>query len=779
MTTATMTLLDALVLAVRKAGHINRGVLATPAAILWPDAERQWESVLPRLLAVLPELLVLGPYRPDKRQGPAIWLKWALAGRAEGYTPGKHIPIIYLPGVGRSDLRAIETCERDLQPLAELQYRGTFFSQQNAKDWTVNAFLVSKQGGQSLTVAKDLATQEALARAVAAAGLLDRPIDELQGRTLDAPFFNAMLAPRPERDALEWLIDPVLFKQQKTAAHWDVFRSRCQKDLAFDPEKMAVEEARERFCQAQGGWKALWSWYEENHLKVPGLYEKLLTVQPPQAQGGLFASWEACANYPSFNAAREDELRTALVGLAQKSPAEARSATEQLENLHGPRRKWLWAQMGEAPLAQVLESLAAIARGGAQAVAGQTPETMADAYRQAGWKVDAASLKAQAGAGSLPNRQAVEAALKAIYVPWLDDTARRFQKVVHDAGGLGPRSSHFEPAESGTCTVFVDGLRYDVAMMLQERLNGLGETAVHAAWTSLPSVTASGKAWVSPIAAAVEGRPDDADFEPGVAGTPHDLNAYYFKKLLQEGGIQRLGGDATADVNGRAWTEVGDLDQYGHEHGLKLARDLDKRLDELVESLEELIGMGWRRVRIVTDHGWLLVPGAMPKVELASHQAATRWGRCATLNASAPATDHTFNWSWCPDVRIAVAPGIGSFKAGEVYSHGGLSLQESLVPILELRVPQAAAAPVAIDLELAWVGLTCTVTSAPLAEFKVDIRTKPHDAASSVVASPKGLESGKARLLVDDDDKEGVAASVVVLNAQGSVVHKMTTVIGE
>jgi hypothetical protein len=50
-----------------------------------------------------------------------------------------------------------------------------------------------------------------------------------------------------------------------------------------------------------------------------------------------------------------------------------------------------------------------------------------------------------------------------------------------------------------------------------------------------------------------------------------------------------------------------------------------------MERVEELIQAGWRRFRIVTDHGWLLLPGGLPKTELPMHQVETRWGRSAIL----------------------------------------------------------------------------------------------------------------------------------------------------
>ena len=203
-----MNLTELLVEAVRSAAKVNRSLMVPPAAILWTDADRIWESAIPQLAKQLPELFVLGDYAPEVRQGPSIWLKCAVAGKLGTQLPGGTVPILYLPGTSRADLRAIETCPRELQPLAELQYRGVFWSQVNGKDWTVNAFLSAKKGGLGLDVAQDSATQEALRRVLAAGMLLDRQVEDLQGKPISAAWLDALLAPNPTRDVLAWLNDP-------------------------------------------------------------------------------------------------------------------------------------------------------------------------------------------------------------------------------------------------------------------------------------------------------------------------------------------------------------------------------------------------------------------------------------------------------------------------------------------------------------------------------------------------------------------------------------------
>ena len=72
--------------------------------------------------------------------------------------PDGAIPIVYLPGISRQELRAIEECPRWLQPLAGLQYRGVLWTHKNGRDWTIAGFLQSADGGLGIPVAADSAT---------------------------------------------------------------------------------------------------------------------------------------------------------------------------------------------------------------------------------------------------------------------------------------------------------------------------------------------------------------------------------------------------------------------------------------------------------------------------------------------------------------------------------------------------------------------------------------------------------------------------------------------
>ena len=573
-TTATQlgTSLAAAVLAAAKG---NSHTATTAAAVLWPDKEGQWLAALPALKKLIPSLCELGEYNPGQRCGPAVWLKCAIAGSLpEVQLDG--IPVVYLPGVSRAELRAIESCPRDLQPLAELQYRGAFWSQASAKDWTLAAFLSSKNGGLGLDVAQDKATQEALLQALQAGVLLDRSVDEFKGRTINAEWLLGLLAPNPTRDLLVWMNAPDAARSQWSGVLWEVFAKRCKMDFGFDPVADGVLVAAERLAKAEGKWAAVAELYRDSYNSFPNIFGLLAKVQPPQM--GLFPDQGLLAGYPQANEQSESALRYALSACASMMALQACSAVLAAEKEHGLRRSWLWARMGRSPLAEALGHLALVAGRCSTLPIGQTPAELAAGYQQSGWQVDQAALHALACVHAKADLDVVGAALRAMYLPWVEEAARRLQEAAKTAGGLPAL-----PAEkasglgAGTCTVFVDGLRYDVAVQLQQRLSALGDTNLSARWTSLPSVTASGKAWCSPVAAHIAGTATDTEFEPRVAADGKPLSGHNFRKLLTDQGIQPLDKHETGDPHGQAWTEAGDLDHYGHEHGLRLARDLNSQ----------------------------------------------------------------------------------------------------------------------------------------------------------------------------------------------------------
>ncbi len=181
------TFFEALVREVQEASIETKRDQVPPVTLLWPDKDRQWELLLPRLRESLP-LFTLGTYHPQERAGPAYWLRCVIAGTLPEYAlPPGQVPILYLPGLRSHEIQAIAALPRLLQPLAELQYRGILWRQKrNGRDWTIHSFLQSKL---NIQVAAPIETKAALRDALP--WLVDEPLARLrQESPLHVPFFD-------------------------------------------------------------------------------------------------------------------------------------------------------------------------------------------------------------------------------------------------------------------------------------------------------------------------------------------------------------------------------------------------------------------------------------------------------------------------------------------------------------------------------------------------------------------------------------------------------------
>jgi len=777
------TLLEAVRASLGHAARYNPGDVVAPAAVLWTDADSQWQPVVEQLRGLMPELLTLGDYDPDARTGPAIWLRCVIepAVRAEKFPdlawPADGVPVIYMPGVSRQTLRAVEECPDALKPLVELQYRGAVWTQKNGRDWTVLAFLVNDEEGLGLNVAEDKLTHRAMLGALSQLAIT--PVTRLQGKRLEAEDFDKLMIGDTPRDLLLWLGDPEGTRGQWDEGKWSAFRNRCRQEYSFDPETDGEIVGGEKLGQRQDAWYGVWQRFAESPALYPGIPDLLRRAKP---KGEFLFDQEP---WPDENDVKEAALQVALLAVGQMKPAEARSHLQQLEAEHGVRRDWVWARLGMCPLANALEHLAVLAKLSAITLGGESPDAMAKLYSEGGYLTDDAAMRAMACVKSIDDTAAVRTALRCVYLPWLEDTTRHFQQCI--ASKMLPGVSEQDRLEVNDrgCILFVDGLRFDIGqrlgVMAAERQL---EVSTGWRWAALPTVTATAKPATSPAAVKLRGGQLGTDFCPETDDGGERLTAERFRKLLGAAGLQILGPSELGDAQGanaRAWTEFGEFDKLGHDLQAKLAGRIEEQLELLMERVQGLLEAGWTQVHVVTDHGWLMVPGGMPKVQIPKYLVESRWSRCASIKDSSHVQIPVAGWSWNPQERFAFAPGAHCFVAGKEYAHGGVSLQECLVPALTLTSTNAPASAVVTVSEVQWVGLRCRVRVEPAVEgLLADLRTKPNVQDSSITEPRKGktLDAiGKTSLLVDDS-LEGTMASIVIVDASGRVVAKEPTTVG-
>ena len=767
-----VTLLDALVSAVLRAGAYNKNDQAPPTVVLWTDKERQWEALLPQLRQRLPSLLTFDAahFAPAQRRGPAYWLRCMIAGTLpDDRLPAETLPILYLPGVSKQEMRAVEECPKPLQPLAELQFRGVVWTQRNGRDWTIAAFLQSNDGGLGIEVAADQATRQALIRALPR--LVQEPIEHLRKEApLRAAFFDELLNPDEVRSLLLWLNDPSGYRQQVSDEAWASFCGVCKRKYQFDPEKDGPISAATLLGKKYGVWAPVWQRYFESARSYPNLPDLLQRARPAQ-----LALFEPREPWPQENQSDEAILRERLTALRDRVPDEARATIEELEKEHGPRRAWVWAGLGHSPLATALQHLVTLARETERALGGTSVAEIATQYADRGWRADAAVIDALAAVQHADDVAAVKAAIVPLYRTWLEKSVSAFQKAA-EAGYLW--QSLPAPAP-GTCILFSDALRFDVGQRLAEALRQNGLTSdVKWQLVALPSITSTAKAAVSPVADRFSGD-RAAGLEPTYGSNSTRVIADVLRKALDEAGYQVLRGDDRGDPSGRAWSELGAIDSYGHEHGWKIAHHVEAELLAIQQRIEALLDWGWKQIVVVTDHGWLMLPGGLPKIELPNHLTVIRKGRCARLKDGSNTDQQVVPWHWDKSVRIAVATGIGCYEAGKEYEHGGLSPEECVTPIITVTRPLAPGANLITIDDVTWRGMRCRIkVSGARTGLTVDIRSKAGAAHTSLVDPRSPDAEGTVSLLVADDDRLGEAVFVVVLDETGALLSQTHTTVG-
>jgi hypothetical protein len=765
--------LDKLISSIRDSGKYNADVQSAPDCILWTDKERLWETAMPFLSKAMPELLVFGEYDKERKKGPAIWIRSAIAGAVENIDFEGRIPIVYFPGVSKLDLRAVESCPEELKPVAELQYRGNVWCQQNNKDWTLRAYLENRQYGLGLRLAKDRDCLSSLQ--IALRQFLEIKYNEIESKYLDGDYFNTLLSGEdPIRDVLHWLNDEEEFKGSRDETSWNAFVQVCKSKFGFSPASDGAIKAAGLMALKESSWGPVWNRFEETpsiYLNIPNQIRK---TDPPADFFTDKSGW------PQWNETEESNLRRELSDIGGKTAQDASSLISELFEKHKERVKCVWYKLDQAPLLKSLFYLNQVQELVRGPRGGSNLEDFAITYEDFGWKIDDLVLFSYSHVKNQNDLSIIKDILKVVYLPWLQEVNQNFQETVRsNSYPVTDESSEFEEKE---CVLFIDGLRYDTAKRLVKRLSHLSIKEKQV-WSALPSVTATGKAYVSPVKSLITGGLNASEFEPETKNGGKSLRGgNQLRTLLNNNGWKILSPDDMSTNVPNGWCEFGDLDKEGHVKGLKLSGRIDLILSEVEEKIRSIIEHGWTKIRVVTDHGWLLMPGGLPKVDLTAGLSETKWARCAFVKEGVDLGGRVsmYPWSWNNAVSYALPRGVACFKANVEYTHGGLSLQECLNLELHIEVIRTDNSRVEFE-EVVWKGLRCKVSVMGTAGGEgFDIRLEPANPESSICMKESTIdENGKASSLIENDDMIGKIVYLVILDKNGKVLGQQETTLGE
>ncbi len=768
-----LSIYDKVIQALAQAENHNSHLMVKPEVIVWLDPDNQWSDVIAVLQASLPQLLILGNYDPSLKSGPAIWLKCMIARLLpEADWDAAAIPIVYLPNVSKNDLKDVGNAVFNFQPLLEYQYTGTLFLQENGREWSILAFVENPLSGLGVKVAKDTATKAALKKTLST---IFQDKDVFSSRNfVDADYLNNQLFPNIIPTILNWLCKGEAFFQTLDAGKREVFTHLCKSQYDFEPDPKNIKAIAEKLGAQKNAWKYVWQLYATAPHKYADIEALLRLAKPTDLGTGIFALPEE--SWPQVNEQKEVLLGENLEKAAKLDAVKALSLLNNLETEHRERRDWVWRELGKSPLAEALVYLVLMASKSRESYASASIDDLKNYYTTEGYQIDQAMRQAFAVVRTDKDKTLIKGIIHLFYQPWLGTLTNKFQKLVEADATIF--TAQMAREETEPYVLFVDAFRYELAESFKERLvEKKYKVQLDNSWSAIPSLTPTAKPNVSPIATLVSTQSKIVEFRPQLHNGK-DLQTAVFREALKIKNYIHVTHPNDIQSDGKHWQEIGDIDTKGHEEQADMVRRVEELFGQVQEALDNAFARGIKRIKIVTDHGWLLLPGGLPKTQLNAGLTETRWGRCALIKHGAQTDLLHLPWRWDPSVFIAYAPSISFFKANEAYAHGGISLHECLVPTLYIENPNVLTVNGAIK-GVKWVNLTCQIMTTEVPEgYAIDIRTKYNDAKTSIVLTQnKQLKENKVKLMVDDA-AEAQAATIVLLDENERIINKQATTVG-
>jgi len=768
------SLLDYIIKSITAAKQYNSSQVTAPNVILWPDPESQWISIQDILREEIPAFLTLGKYNPEVNQGPAIWLKCMVDRMLPDADWDENtIPVIYMPGISKVDIKKIEEAPSAQQPLMEYQFTGSLWTQENGREWTIMAFIQNIEHGMGLEVDRDNATKEALIKTLPS---IVQESSSFFRKKVDADFLNELLVPQVIPNLLKWIEggdDALAFLSlDQKEAFKDVVKSQYQLNLNYS----LVLDYVKGIGSQKDPWHKVWQYFANAPHKYPKLIEYLEQATPDDLGTGMFKLPED--SWPPVNRQKEEELKKAILKLKKKESSFALEQLEQLATEHKSRLQWVWMELRQSPLAEALPKMLELAKQSLQTYNNDSITSLSKYYQSEGYKIDHTLRQLYLIADNKEYKETIQVITDIFYRPWLEKMTNRFQELVKANADDITDTAPQEIIAKAPFILFVDAFRYDIALEFTKQLSNRFDTEIQQVWSALPSLTPTSKPSVSPVAASVSKTSEIDSFQPYLtSGKP--LTHYYFKNELNDKGIDFISSESQIDDPcKRYWMEIGDIDEKGHSEQATMLRRVPKLLSELIDTINRISEKGIKEITIVTDHGWLLLPGGLPKAKLHKVLAETRWGRCAELKEGVSTDLLQLPWTWNPNIHIAYAPGICFFKKNEEYAHGGISIQECMTPLITIKVKETRASVKAFIEGFKWIGLRLqAITSAADNSFSLDVRTKRNDANTSILLSKPKFEDNDWKLMVDSDF-EGQACTLILLNPQGIIVDSKLIEVG-
>jgi hypothetical protein len=356
---------------------------------------------------------------------------------------------------------------------------------------------------------------------------------------------------------------------------------------------------------------------------------------------------------------------------------------------------------------------------------------------------------------------------------------------------------HVEPVRGRVAYFFVDAMRYEMAADLVDQLDGAEDLRLAPAIGALPSITPIGMAALLPGASSsfsVVEHKDKLAARIGSSVMP-DLPARmkYLKavrpdardidlgELLQKSTRAletKLEGATLIVVRSQSIDGLGEMDG-----GLLARQIMDTVVGNLARAVRKLAKIGVEHFVVTADHGhqFSVRKDEDMLMDKPGGQTVDQHRRCwAGHGGQTPAAATRVtgaNLGYDTDLDFIFPTGVAVFRAGGdlAFHHGGISLQEIVVPVVTLRIPKRAAVEASNDAKLLIEGYPKALTNRT---FGLRLALPSSLFASPVTARvlllADGQEVGRAGM-APDAEFDRTTSTVVVPSGKGVSLGMMLT----
>ena len=272
------------------------------------------------------------------------------------------------------------------------------------------------------------------------------------------------------------------------------------------------------------------------------------------------------------------------------------------------------------------------------------------------------------------------------------------------------------PSEK-VCFLLIDALRYEMGVELKGLLEGAEDLGLESAVAALPTITPVGMAALMPGAeqsfsvvdkqGSLAARIEDStlcnlnDRRKAWKGKVPNIVDLELDKVLSQSSARLENKIADAPL---VIVRSLDIDSMGEGGNTFLARQvLDTAISNVARAIKRLANMGISKFVVAADHGHLFVQerDESQRIDKPGGDEVCLHRRCwvgrggSTPPGTVRATAEQLGYAG--DLDFVFPSSIAVFKSGGdlAYYHGGLSLQELLVPVLTVRMPTTRVAPAA------------------------------------------------------------------------------------